>query len=368
MSAASPAESALLRLLGVRHPIVQAPMAGGWTTPELVAAVSNAGALGALAAARLTTPQLEEALARVRALTTRPFAVNFLLAAPAPPPRDTQAMDAVLDRLRAAHGLPPRAARPAAPPASAIDEQLGLVLAAGVPVVSFAMGDPGDRVARVQAAGAVAVGTATTVDEAERLAARGVDAIVAQGAEAGGHRGTFDVGAAGEVPLVGTLVLVPAVVDAVRVPVLASGGIMDGRGLVAALALGAGGAQLGTRFLLARESGAYPAYRRALLAARETDTAVTRAISGRPARALRNALVDAIAAAERDEGVAPLPYPHQGLASGDLYEAARARDDAALAPLLAGQGLRLARAEQSADAIVAELVEERARIVAALAR
>ncbi len=368
MTPAPSAESALLRLFGIRHPIVQAPMAGGWTTPELVAAVSNAGALGALAAARLTTPQLADALARVRALTPRPFAVNFLLAAPAPPPADTRAMDAVLDRLRAAHGLPPRTARPAAPPASVIDEQLGLVLAAGVPIVSFAMGDPGDRVARVQAAGAVAVGAATTVAEAEQLAARGVDAVVAQGAEAGGHRGTFAVGPAGEVPLVGTMALVPAIVDAVRVPVLASGGIMDARGLVAALALGAGGVQMGTRFLLAHESGAYPAYRRALLAARETDTEVTRAVSGRPARALRNALVDAIAAAARDEGVAPLPYPHQGLASADLYEAARARDDAALAGMLAGQGLRLARAEQPARAIVEELVAERARLQQTLTR
>jgi nitronate monooxygenase len=355
MHGASLPTTAAVRLLGIRHPIVQAPMAGGWTTPELVAAVSNAGGLGSLAAARLSTSQLDAALARLRSLTARPVAVNFLLARPDPPPHDGGAgpVWAVLDRLRAAHGLPPRSAPLVLPP-SALEEQLELVLASGVRIVTFAMGSPGPLVERVHAAGALAVATATTVAEAELLAAEGVDAVVAQGAEAGGHRSTFRVDADGGVPLVGTMALVPAVVDAVRCPVLASGGIMDARGVVAALALGAGAAQMGTRFLLAHESGAFPDYRRALVAARETDTEVTRTLSGRPARALRNRVVEAMA----ESGVPPLGWPYQAIAASDLYEAAAARDDAGLAPLLAGQGLRLARATQAAGEIVDELVRE----------
>jgi nitronate monooxygenase len=356
------------RLLGIRHPIVQAPMAGGWTTPELVAAASNAGALGSLAAARLSEEALDAALARVRALTTAPFAVNFLLAAPDRAPHDAQAaapMRRLLDAFRARHGLPPAAAPLALPPA-VLDAQLAAVLAAGVRVVSFAMGDPGALIERVHAAGALAAAAATTVAEAETLAARGADVVVAQGAEAGGHRATFAVDPDGGVPLVGTMALVPQVVDAVRCPVLASGGIMDARGVVAALALGASGVQMGTRFLLARESGAGSAYRARLLTARETDTEVTSALTGRPARALRNELLETL----RASGLAPLPWPYQSLAAADLFAAAHARDDADLAALLAGQGLRLARragSAQGAAEIVDELARDGARLLRSLA-
>jgi nitronate monooxygenase len=144
------------------------------------------------------------------------------------------------------------------------------------------------------------------------------------------------------------------VVDSVRVPVIAAGGIMDGRGVLAALALGAQAAQLGTRFLLATESGAFAAYRQRLIEAIETDTVVTRSLTGRAARALRNDLVRSVESA----GAPVLGWPYQALAAQDVYRAAMASDDAAWAPLLAGQGLRLARATSSAAAIVASLKEE----------
>jgi nitronate monooxygenase len=162
----------------------------------------------------------------------------------------------------------------------------------------------------------------------------------------------LDMTSAAETPLIGTLALVPQVVDAVRIPVIAAGGIMDGRGVFAALSLGAQAAQLGTRFLLARESNAFPAYRRRLRDARETDAVMTLAISGRPARALRNELIRAVDGA----GAPPLPWPYQAMAADDIYRAAVAADDADWAPLLAGQGLRLAGSEASAAQIIEALV------------
>jgi nitronate monooxygenase len=226
-----------------------------------------------------------------------------------------------------------------------------------VPVISFAMGSPAPWVDRVHAAGALVVAAATTVAEAEAVEAAGADIVVAQGAEAGGHRSTFGTDPFDPLPLVGTMALVPAVVDAVGIPVVAAGGIMDGRGIVAALALGAAGVQLGTRFLLAAESGAPPSYRRRLLRAIETETAVTDAYSGRAARGLRNAFIGTFDA----PGVRPLGWPRQGAAAADIYRASM-DDDGDWAPLFAGQGVRLGRREQPAAEIVRELVEDTRRV------
>ena len=342
----------LCRRLGIALPIVQAPMAGGWTTPALVAAVANAGGLGMLAAARLSAQELRQQVEAVRAATDRPFGVNFLLAPPdAASPLDAGEMQRALARGRERFGLAAGRAQLALPP-SQLAEQIAYVCEAKVPIVGFAMGDPAPFVGRVKAYGGFVVAMATTVDDAMRLEASGADAIVAQGAEAGGHRSLLDAAAGADPPLVGTLALVPQVVDAVRVPVIAAGGIMDGRGVVAALSLGAQAAQLGTRFLLARESGAFAAYRRRLCAATETDTVMTRAISGRPARALRNALVRTVEGA----GTPPLPWPYQALAAEDLYRAAVGAGDTEWAPLLAGQGLRMARGDASAAEIVESIV------------
>jgi nitronate monooxygenase len=337
-----------LEPLGIPGPIIQAPMAGGWTTPALVAAVAEAGGFGNLAGARLTTDQLRAQIREVRSRTARPFGVNFLI--PAVPAEDVAGgLDhPLLTRIRARLGLPPP---PPPPPTATVDEAVDIAIGARVPVVSFAMGSPAPYVERLKAAGVAVLATATTVAEAEAAAAAGADAIVAQGSEAGGHRSTFTAGRPADIPLVGTMALVPQVVDAVPVPVIAAGGIMDGRGVLAALALGAEAAQLGTRFLLAAESGAPHAYRRRLIEAVETDTVVTDVFSGRAARGLRNAFVDAFAEA----GLSPLPWPRQVQAAADIYRASL-ESDGSWAPLLAGQGLRLARREQSAADIVGELL------------
>jgi len=341
----------LCRQISIELPIVQAPMAGGWTTPALVAAVSSAGGLGMLAGARISADALRTQVEAVRALTDRPFGVNFLLAPPDPAPHDCGAMQTALDRGRARLGLPRGPALPSLS-ASPLAEQLAYVCEAKIPVVGFAMGDPAPFVARIKDYGGFVMAMACTVEDAGRLTAGGVDAIVAQGSEAGGHRSLLDARASTDPPLIGTLALVPQVVDAVGVSVIAAGGIMDGRGVFAALSLGAQAAQHGTRFLLARESGAFPAYRRRLCEAQETDAVMTLAISGRPARALRNELVRAVDGA----GIPPLPWPYQALAADDIYRAAVAADDADWAPLLAGQGLRLARSEGTAAQIIEALM------------
>lgn len=339
--------------LGMGVPIVQAPMAGGWTTPTLVAAVCNAGGLGILAAARLSAEQLQQQIEAVRRLTSRPFGVNFLLAAPDVPPSDVGAIQNVLDAGRSRLGLARGSTSLQLPP-SPFAAQFELVCRAEVPVLSFAMGNPAAWVERAKASGAFVIAMATTVDDATRLQSCGVDAVVAQGAEAGGHRSSIDTPSDAELPLVGLMALLPQMVDALQIPVIAAGGIMDGRGVLAALALGAEAVQLGTRFLLAAESGAFPAYRQRLIEATESDTVVTRSLTGRSARALRNDLVRTI----EESGVPVLGWPYQGLAAEDLYRAAIAKGDAAWAPLLAGQGLRLAREVSTAAEIMASLSEE----------
>lgn len=349
-------------LVGIDIPIVQAPMAGGWTTPELVASVANAGGLGMIAAARLSFDQLKEIIISTRKLTDRPFGVNFLLAPPEPFDGDAASQQSQLNHLREQYNLPPQKEPLTLPPPTSLDEQLDLVLEHKTAVVSFAMGNPSPYMARIHAQDALVFGMATTVNEARELEKVGVDVIVAQGAEAGGHRSTFQVQYGTELPLVGTLVLVPAVRDAVQCPVLASGGIMDGRGLAAALALGASGVQMGTRFLATSESGAFAAYRQRLLQASDTDTVITWQFTGRPARSIRNRFIDHLDQA----GASPLPWPFQAVAAEDIYRAAVSGDIGDLAPLLAGQGATLTRQNQTAAKVVADVAATAQQILSAL--
>jgi nitronate monooxygenase len=352
----------LCDLLGVRYPIIQAPMAGGWTTPDLVSSVCEAGGFGVLAGARVSPEKLREDIRAVKARTDRPFGVNFLIAPPGEGNEDVAAVQRFLDRFRERLDLPPGETDITLPP-SPLEEQLEIVFEERVPVLSVALGDPGELVERAHEEDMLVSAMVTTVDEAVRVAERGVDVVVAQGAESGGHRSTFEVGVGGEAPLVGTMALVPPVVDAVDVPVVAAGGIVDGRGLVAALALGASGVQLGTRFLVARESGAHRAYRERLLRAGETDTVVTHVFTGRPARGLRNRLAEEYL---RD-GPEPLGWLMHGAAAGDIYGASKAADDGDYSPLLAGQGLGLLEEEQSAAEIVDQLVQDAGGVLSRLA-
>jgi nitronate monooxygenase len=349
----------LRSLLGIEHPIIQAPMAGGPTTPALVAAVSEAGALGSLAAPYLTPDQIRADAAEIRQRTDRPFAINLFSGGFEPPrPFDPGPMLELLARYHEELGLPaPQAPTVAVDP---FEAQLEAVLEVRPPAFSFTFGIPdASALARLKERGIVTFGTATTVDEARRLEVAGVDVIVAQGAEAGGHRGTF----AGpfEWALIGTMALVPQVVDAVSIPVVAAGGIMDGRGIVAARALGAAGAQLGTAFLACPEAGTPDAHKRAVLVGRDDRTVITRAFSGRPARGLANEFERAAHAIESDI----LPYPLQNALTRPMRTAAATRGDARLLSLWAGQGLGLARSLPAAE-LVRALVREAEEIARGL--
>lgn len=347
----TPSASRVTDALGIVHPIIQAPMAGGTTTPALVAAVAEAGGLGSIGAGYLSPAAVTEAIAETRARTARPFAVNLFI--PQPFTADAARIDRAnghLDAFRAELGL----SRPDTPARYAPDfeDQFEAVIEAGVPVFSFTFGAlDAARIQRLQAAGTCVVGTATTVVEARHLEATGVDMIVAQGAEAGGHRGTF-LGDAAD-GLVGTMALVPQVVDAVSIPVIASGGIMDGRGMAAARILGAEAVQMGSAFLACDESGAKPAHKQAVLVAGDTPTAVTRAFSGKPARGLRNRFIDTLGPFEHE-----LPdYPVQNAWTKDIRATAGARDRPEFMSLWAGQAAGMARAE-GAGALVARLAAD----------
>jgi nitronate monooxygenase len=339
----------LIELFGVQLPIVQAPMAGGPDSPALAAAVSNAGGLGSLGCAYLSPAKIEALAADVRGLTTRPFAFNLFVRADEPD--DAAARERVLPRLREFRRELGLSDEPTmAPPPDPFDAQLEAVLRVRPRAFSFTFGMPTrEQLAALRARQIVIVGTATTVDEAEALAALGVDAIAAQGAEAGGHRGTF-LGRV-EDALVGTMALVPLIARRVRVPVLAAGGIVDGHGIRAALALGAAGVQLGTAFMVCPEAGTNPAHRAALTSERACSTLVTRAFSGRAARGIRNRFSDAF------EALPPAPFPQQQRLTAELRAAAAKAGRVDLMQLWAGQGAPLVRAMPAAE-LVATLARE----------
>jgi nitronate monooxygenase len=351
-----PRATAFTALLGIEHPVVQAPMAG-LSTPALAAAVSEAGGLGSLGAAALGPEELVEQARAVRELTDRPFNLNFFC-------HRTPSLDAAAaarERARLAPlyaelglGEPPE---PFVPPLEFDTARLEAVLEIRPAVASFHFGLPdATAVDALHGAGCRVLSSATTVAEAEDLAARGADVVIAQGAEAGGHRGSFLV--AGDDGPVGTLALVPQVVDAVEVPVIAAGGISDGRGLAAALALGAAGAQLGTAFLACPEAAVHPLHRAALRSARAEDTTITRAFSGRPARALRNRAVE-------EAGDDPLDFPAQFSIMAQLGIAAAERGSPDFLTLWAGEAAPLA-VELPAAELVARIAGEAERVLAEL--
>jgi nitronate monooxygenase len=352
------ASAKLCSLLQIDHPLIGAPMAGGPSTPALAAEVSRAGGLGFLGCAYSTPEQILEWGREVRKRTDRPFGINVFADVEAGAPVDPRLM---LELLRPIHdelGLPPP--EPPAAPARSLDAQVEAIVQSGASAFSITFGLPSAaQLARLQRAGLVRIGTANTVEEARRIEAAGFEAVVAQGAEAGGHRGTF-VGSF-ERGLVGTMALVPQVVDAVKIPVVAAGGIMDGRGWVAAEALGAAGVQLGTAFLAASECGAIPAYKDAVLAATDDGTAVTRAFSGRPARGLVNRFLSTVE--QRPETI--LPYPLQNALTRPMRTAAASAGRAELLSLWAGQAAGLARRGPAAE-IVRWLVADAERARASL--
>lgn len=345
--------------VGCRFPVVQGPMGGGASTPELVAAVSNAGGMGSLGAYHLPPEEILNAAAEIRRLTDKPFALNLWI------PREREDFGnqgdvpralARLQPYREELGLPP-VTEPPAPTVQDFERQFEVVLQIRPAVFSFVFGLlPAPMVAEAHKRGILLTGTATTVEEAEALEASGVDLICASGFEAGGHRGSFLRPA--EQSLTGTLPLIPQVVSAVRIPVLAAGGIADGRGVAAALVLGADAAQIGTAFLMTQESGASALHRAALAdRARARRTTLTRAYTGRLARMLANRYTEEMSQPPMEI----LLYPFQNELTRELrYAAARAgRED--LLAFYGGQGAPLATLRPAGD-LFAALVEETEKV------
>ena len=334
----------LLDLLGIDHPIIQAPMAGAMDG-ALVAAVSAAGGLGSLPCAMLNADQIRAEVERIRARTDRPFGMNFFCHVPPVP--DNARISAWHSRLAPYYselGLDPHAPVPVANRTPFDAAMCELVLELKPRVTSFHFGLPEPAlVARLKGAGCIILSSATTVAEARWLAERGADAVIAQGQEAGGHRGIFLSDAVAS--QVGTFALVPQVADAVSVPVIAAGGIADGRGVAAAFTLGASGVQVGTAYLLTPEAKISAPHRAALAAATDDGTVLTNVFTGRPARALMNRLV---AETGPISDVVP-PFPLAAGPVGPLRAAAEKQGSGAFSPLWSGQAAALAGPMGAAD-------------------
>ncbi|MGI5140167.1 MULTISPECIES: nitronate monooxygenase [unclassified Streptomyces] len=343
--------SALTDLL--RHPIVQAPMAGGVSVPALAAAVSDAGGLGFLAAGYKTADGMYQEIKQLRGLTGSVFGVNLFM--PQPDHCDRAAVEVYAEQLAGeAAWYETELGDPDSGRDDGYDAKLAVLLDNPVPVVSFHFGVPEpaalDSLRRV---GTFTLVTATTADEALAVQEAGADAVIVQGVEAGGHQGTHRDIQENDGSGIGLLSLVGQVREAVRIPIVAAGGIMRGSQIAAVLAAGASAAQLGTAFLATPESGAHPLHKQALTDPLFVRTELTRAFSGRPARGLLNRFM-------REHGpYAPAAYPEINHLTSTLRKAAAKAGDAQGMGLWAGQGHRLARelpAAQLVEVLAAELV------------
>lgn len=346
--------TSLLQRLGLAHPIIQAPMAGS-STVAMAAAASNAGALGSLALGAASVAQARQALAQLNALTEKPFNVNFFCHQPAvlDAARDAawiQHLQAHLDEFGGSISLPLKEIYPS----FIVDTDMQQLMLEQPPaVVSFHFGLPeATLIQALKKAGVFLLATATNLEEARQIEAAGIDAIVAQGFEAGGHRGIFDEH---RDEAIGTFALVRLLAQHSRLPIIAAGGIMDGQGIAAALQLGAQAVQLGTAFLLTRESAANAAYRNLLKSSRAQHTRVTAAISGRRARGIVNRFMEEI-----DISAAPaIPaYPAAYDAGKQLNALASAREVHEFGAHWAGQGAALIRDGYTVGELIHLLVKE----------
>jgi nitronate monooxygenase len=351
-------DNRLTSRLGLQYPIVQGPL-GGLSSQRLTASVSNYGGLGSFGALGLKPEAIRNVIREIKALTTKPFAMNLWVS--------MEDEGALTSTEKAFHrSLAPLAkhiesvggAKPTYLPYEPIrfEDQVQVLLDEGISVFSFIYGIPSKQILdEFLRRGIVLIGTATTVDEAIALEQAGVDVIAASGFEAGGHRGSFL--RPSEDSLTGTMALVPQVVDAVRLPVVAAGGIGDARGIVAAFALGAEGVQMGTAFLACEESGANTLHRKALLSGQATQTALTRGFTGRLARGIKNRLLDEL----NQKDIEILPYPLQRALVRHLSIPAEKAGRPELLPLWAGQGANLSRCTD-VRALLDTLVKESSEI------
>ncbi len=357
-------ENRLTARLGIDYPVIQGPL-GGLSSQKLTAAVSNFGGLGSFGAHTLTPEAIKEVIGQIRSLTSKPFAMNLWVSMEDEGARtsDENAFNRSLAPLTtnlAALGAPRPTFKPYSP--ARFEDQARVLLDAKVPVFSFIFGIPPREVLEeCRAKSIVTIGTATTPEEAAALEETGVDAVVASGFEAGGHRGSFL--RAAEDSLTGTLSLVPQIVDNVDVPVIAAGGIGDARGAVAALALGAEAVQMGTVFLACEESGASLPHRQALRGKKAGHTALTKGFTGRLARGMHNRLLQEL----NQDGTAILPYPLQRSLVRNLAIPAGAAGRSDLLPLWAGQSANLSTCTD-VSVFLTSLVEEVSEIAGPVIR
>jgi len=344
--------------LGIEYPIIQGPL-GGLSSQRLTAAVSNFGGLGSFGAHALTPEAIKDVIAQIRSLTSKPFAMNLWVSMEdeGAQTSDENAFNRSLAPL-AAHIAALGASRPTFKPYSParFEDQARVLIDAKVPVFSFIFGIPPREVLEeCRAKNIVTIGTATTPEESAALQEAAVDAIVASGFEAGGHRGSFL--RSPEDSLTGTLSLVPQITDKVKVPVIAAGGIADARGVIAALALGAEGVQMGTVFLACEESGANLLHRQTLREKKAGHTALTKGFTGRLARGIHNRLLQEL----NQDATAILPYPLQRSLVRNLAIPAEAAGRSDLLPLWAGQSANLSTCTDVSSFLTA-LVEETSEI------
>lgn len=344
-------DNQILKLLDIEHPLIQAPMAGT-SNPDLIGAVSNAGGLGSYGGAPASPDQLREVIGAIRQRTDKPFNINLFAAHTEAFDRSARPGPGLSSLLQGFHqefglGKVPEPGALFGP----FEEQLEVLIDESVPVISFHFGADPKAVRKAREGGAKVLCSATTVAEARELEQAGVDAVIAQGSEAGGHRGTFSIDY--RRALIGTLALVPQVADAVNVPVIAAGGIMDARGVVACLALGASAVQMGTAFLGCPETRLPVVWLQSLKAAEAEVTTVTEALSGKPARAIRNRYVEEVE--QLDEPL--LPYPAQYSISRELRAAAFKDNNPQFPAMWAGQGVGMAQSQPVAE-LMGQLVTE----------
>jgi len=344
-------DTKITNLLNITLPIIQAPMAGGATTPELVAAVSNAGGLGSLGAGYMTADDIKTTIKKIKALTNKPFAVNLFI------PEKHFATDEQIEQARKivqascqelnfnVNSIKP----PYAPP---FEEQMKVIVEEKVPVLSFTFGIPSkDWIEICKKNGIILIGTATTLAEAKLLEEKGIDAIAAQGSEAGGHRGTF-LGEA-EKALNTISSLIPLFVEHTRIPIIASGGIMDAKGIATALTSGASAVQMGTAFLCCTESGIHPLFKKLLLNTSHDNTTLTRAFSGKPARGIINKFITRMQSHENNI----LDYPIQNTLTNAMRKEAAKQNNTDFMSMWAGQGAFLCKALPAAQ-LISELNSE----------
>ncbi|SES67486.1 nitronate monooxygenase [Salinibacillus kushneri] len=327
--------------LGIQYPVIQAPMAGGVTTSDLVAEVSNAGGLGMIGAGYMTPVQMREQIREIRNLTSSPFGINLFVPAEFTVTHNEiesskHALQPIRDQLNI--GGEDNVEVPSFNNIlESFHEQINVIMEDKVPICSFTFGIPSkDVIKSLKKQGIILAGTATTVKEAMEIEKSGLDIVIVQGSEAGGHRGNFITDHMES--LIGLMALIPQVVDHVRIPVIAAGGIMDGRGLMASICLGAKGVQMGTAFLSCVESGAKEIHKEEIRHAREDQIVLTRSFSGKWARGIQNKYISEMKAKE-----ASLPgFPVQNTLTKGIRKASALQQNRNYMSLWSGQSPRLA--------------------------